>query len=78
MGGAKTRWTLLAVACACLGAAFALGAYAAGAPGGSGDAAGASLPLLAEPLQPRFETVGADAIPRGVVAALTQDQAGFL
>lgn len=39
----------------------------------------AAVDARAEPLfEPRFESVGVGAIPRGVVAALAQDKAGFL
>ncbi|MCV2370353.1 ligand-binding sensor domain-containing protein [Roseateles oligotrophus] len=35
-------------------------------------------PVAAVLAEPRFESVGADAIPRGVVASLAQDSAGFI
>lgn len=41
-------------------------------------ATASGLALCASVAEPRFESVGADVIPRGVVASLAQDRAGFI
>ena len=60
-------------------AMLAVGAAHAGLPrAASGPVAGAAPRLAAGPAEPHFDSVGRGQIPRGVVASMAQDSAGFL
>ena len=60
-------------------AALLLALMAVGPAAAAGPAAQTLFqPPADSPIEPRFETIGADVIPRDVVATLAQDRAGFL